>query len=81
MLFHSFLVKHNYNSMAYCHIWLLVCQFLDEHFLMNWIGFDAALAWPPLSPDLTLLVFFFFFPAGLRKEYYLMQRQFWTFVH
>jgi hypothetical protein len=36
-----------------------VREYLDTRFLGRWIGRAAPIAWPPRSPDLTPLYFFF----------------------
>lgn len=41
------------------HWGLEVREFLDQEFPNRWIGRDGPIAWPPRSPDLTPLDFFF----------------------
>jgi hypothetical protein len=36
-----------------------VKQYLQECFLDHWLGHGSPLAWPPRSPDLTLLNYYF----------------------
>ena len=42
-----------------------VCRFLDETFPNRWIGRDGPIPWPPRSPDITPLDYFFW---GFVKE-------------
>ncbi|GBM38319.1 hypothetical protein AVEN_158348-1 [Araneus ventricosus] len=37
----------------------IVREFLDTTFPQRWIGRGAVIAWPPRSPDITLLDFYF----------------------
>jgi hypothetical protein len=41
------------------HWGLLVRQFLDATFPKRWIERDGPIPWPPRSPDITFLDFFF----------------------
>ncbi|XP_049781100.1 uncharacterized protein LOC126183304 [Schistocerca cancellata] len=43
---------------------LHVCQFLNETFPGKWIGRDGPIPWPPHSPDITPLDFFY---GGMQK--------------
>lgn len=44
---------------APCHNARRVREFLNEHFRDNWLGTNGPVRWPPRSPDLTPLDFFF----------------------
>lgn len=41
------------------HFHRAVSTFLDEHYPNRWIGRGGPVTWPPRSPDLNLLDFFF----------------------
>ena len=60
--------SHNYHQDgAPPHYLNIVCIFLNEKFPDSWIGRGRPTPWPPRSPDLTPLDFFFW--EGERWEF------------